>query len=191
MDAQLQPLSSPVAIIEGFTTKEDTTLIMHCHDRTFKSVTILSSDNTPLFTVTGKGSSSFSWRRTIKDSTGVALFDLRHGNWGMKNKWTVERPSGRELCSLQHVEYLGKARSALDMTVLNEADGGKEVLVQIKPKDASALSTVVSVGGVSIAEIRLVEENDLTNLKDKDRTVWQGRVAGGVDLTLVSTGVPL
>jgi hypothetical protein len=185
MDTKLQSLPSPVTILDGHVTEGETTITMRCHDRTFKTVTILTSDNQPLFTVDGKGSGSISWQRTIRGTDGVALFDLRHPNWGMKNLWTVKRPSGRDLCSLKHVEYLGKARSALDMTVFNESDIGAEVMVKIQPKDASALTTVVRVGEVAIAEIRIVEDNDVVDLKGKDRTVWQARIAGGIDLGVV------
>ena len=158
---------------------------MHCHDRTFKSVTILNSDKTPLFTVGGKGSGSINWQRTIKDTSDVALFDLRHPNWGMKNLWTVKRPSGRDLCSLKQVDYDGKAKHALDMTVHNESDTGAEVMVKIHPKDAAGITTLVKIDEKPIAEIRLMEDNDVVDLSAKDRTIWQARVAGGIDLGLV------
>jgi hypothetical protein len=185
MDTQLQPLSSPVTITDIPLTEGETTIIMHCHDRTFKSVTILTSTGTPLFTITGKGSGSINWQRTIHDSTGTAIFDLRHPNYGMKNLWTVKRPSGRDLCTLKHVDYMGKSRSALEMTVFNESDIGAEVLVKVQPRDASAVTTVVKVGETPVAEIRLVEENDVIDLTEKDRSVWQGRIAGGMDLGVV------
>jgi hypothetical protein len=185
MNTQLETLSKPVTITDGPLTTGETTIIMHCHDRTFKSVTVLTSTGTPLFTITGKGSGSFTWQRTIHDTAGVAIFDLRHPNYGMKNLWTVKRPSGRDLCTLKHVDYMGKSRSALEMTVFNESDIGAEVLIKIQPKDASAVTTLVKVGETAVAEIRLVEENDVMDLTGKDRTVWQARIAGGVDLGVV------
>jgi hypothetical protein len=48
------------------------------------------------------------------------------------------------------------------------------------------VTTLVYVGDETVAEIRVVEENDVVDLRGKDRSVWKARVAGGVDIAVVS-----
>ena len=73
----------------------------------------------------------------------------------MKNKWTITRPSGRELCSARHVSHLGVERAALHILTINKATDGEEVRVEVQPKDRSAL-TVVGIRGIDVAEIRVL-----------------------------------
>jgi len=189
MDMILQTPSIPVAISDDGIGKGETALTMQCHDRTFHNITVLGEAGEKIFTVESKGSGSLSWRRTVKDTSGNHLFDLRHIAYTMKNKWVVESPSGREICTLRHPSSLSKERSAFDMVVLNEADKGSEVKVEVRPNDRSAITTTVNIDGSAVAEIRILESNDVVNLKDKDRSVWRARVAGGVDRALVSTNM--
>jgi hypothetical protein len=191
MDTNLETLSFPVTISDGPHGKGETSITVRCHDRLFESVTVLDEAGQKLFTVESPGMRSWSWRRTVKDASGSPIFDLRHFGYGMKNKWAVETPSGREICSLKHVTHMNKERSALDMVVRNEADKGTEVMVEVRPKDRSALTTLVNIEGSHVAEIQNLESNDVANLQGLDRSVWKGRVAGGVDLTLVSTNALL
>jgi LURP-one-related len=166
---------------------------MQCHDRVFKSVTILSSAGDTIYTVSSKGAASFSWRRTVVDSTGEQVFDLRHLGYAMKNKWVVEDPKGREICTLHHVNAKdekssqNKERSDLDMIVKGEEG---DVKVEMRQVDRAGNMTLLYVGDETVAEIRVVEENDVVDLKGKNRSVWEANVAGGMDLALVSTGVP-
>ncbi|KAI9746226.1 MAG: hypothetical protein M1818_000907 [Claussenomyces sp. TS43310] len=187
MDVDLEALSLPVAlsdVADGFIVKEETTIFVRCHDRLFKSVTVVGEAGQELFTAESKGMGSWTWRRTVKDVSGRPLFDLRHFGYTMKNKWAVESQSGREICTVQHVTFLNKERSALDVMVRNEADKGREVMIEVRPKDRSALRTLVNVEGAPVAEIRLLEANDV-HIKGLDRSVWKARVAGGVDLALI------
>jgi hypothetical protein len=103
----------------------------------------------------------------------------------MKNKWTVETPSGREICSAKDVTHMNKERSALDVVVRNEVDKGNEVMTEVRPKDRSAITTLVNIEGALVAEIQNVESNDVVNLQGLERRVWKARVASGVDLVLV------
>ncbi|TVY16132.1 hypothetical protein LARI1_G006241 [Lachnellula arida] len=185
MEAILQPPSIPVAISEETIGKGETSLAMHCHDRTFQNTTVLGEAGEKVFTVESKGSGSLSWRRTVKDASGAHIFDLRHFGYAFKNKWAVESPSSREIGTLRMVKALGREHSAFDMVVLNEADKGNEVNVEIRPNDRSALMTRVNIDGSPVAEIRVLESNDVVNLRDKDRSVWEARLAGGVDRALV------
>lgn len=187
MDASLEPLSSPLSIVSGYSLKEETCITVRCHDRVFKSVTVVDDAGRTLFTVESKGASSLSWRRTVLDSYGHHIFDLRHFGYAMKNKWAVESPEGEEICSLKHATYLNKERSALDAIVKNVADEGKEVMLEMRPKDHSAITTMVTVHGAPVAEIVNTEANDVISLNGRDRSVWKARVAKGLDLALVGT----
>jgi hypothetical protein len=184
MDTPLINQATPVTMSGDFTTKEATKLTMLCHDRLFKSVTIFSGIGEKLFTVDSKGMGSFTWRRTLRDTSGNAILDLRHLGWAMKNKWVVESPTGEEWCSLKHTESMGKERSALDIFVGNN---GKETFVEVRPNDRSALTTMVNIEGRPVAAIQLVESNDVVNLEGLNRSTWEARTASGVDLTLVSS----
>jgi hypothetical protein len=59
-------------------------------------------------------------------------------------------------------------------------------MVEVRPKDQKAITTLVNIGGTMVAEIQLTEVNDTVKLRG-DRTDWKARVAGGVDLAFVST----
>jgi len=189
MDTNLETLSFPVAISDGIIVEGETNITVECHDHLFQSVTVLDEAGQKLFTAEGKGMGSWSWRRTVKDASGRPLFDLRHFGYTMKNKWAAESPDGREICSLRHVTYLNKERSALDAVVRNEAAKGEEVMVEVRPKDRRALTTLVTIEGAHVAEIRISEANDVVNLRGLNRSVWKARIAGGVDIALVSTNV--
>jgi len=159
----------------------------YCHDRVFERVTVLDEAGETLFTVKSKGIASLSWRRTVKDASGPPIFDLRRVNFYrfyIGSKWVVERPSSRELCSRKHVTF--EKRQALDVVVRNEEDNGNEVMAEVRPKDQKAITMLVNIGGKTPAEIHLTEVNDTVKLRG-DRSDWKARVAGGVDLALVST----
>lgn len=188
MEAVLSPPMDPVAITpEPYIQKTETTLIVRCLDRVFKSVTALdASAGAALFTVTSKGMGSYSWRRNVRDAAEERpLFDLRHTGFGMINKWAVESPSGRQVATLQHIKYQGKERSDIDAVVLNELDKGNEVKVEMRQKDRSASSTYVNIGNACVAEILHTENNDVVKLNGRDRSVWKVKVASGLDLALV------
>lgn len=186
METILEPQSFPIAIADGFIQAVETTIIMQCHDRIFNNVEVRDQSNEILFTVETKGIASASWRRTVKDATGTPLFDLRKFfKYGVNRKWGVEDPSGFELCSLRHVSTF-KQFKALDVTVLNQADGGKEAVVNVRPKDQVGMTVQVRIRGAAVAEIQMTEANHSRINFTEDRSVWRARIAGGVDLALVS-----
>jgi hypothetical protein len=152
----------------------------------FHSLTVLDEAGEKLFTGDSEASlASWSWPRTVKHISGIPIFNLRKVfGYSVKNKWVVESPSGREVSTLRHVSW--SQREALDMVVKNEAYKGNEVTVEVRPKDKSALTTLANIGGAIIAEIQPTEFNDVVDLNDRDRNVWKTRIAGGVDLALVS-----
>ena len=184
MDTSLETPSFSVAIADGFISKGETSIVMQCHDRVFKRVTVLEEGGEKLFTAESKGVASMSWRRTVKDASGSPLFELRKvAGYTFKTKWVVESPDGREICSVRQSSF--KQRLALDVVVQNEDDKDNEVMVEVRPKDQNALTTLINVEGASIAEIQMTGVN--TSLNGLDRSVWRARVAGGVDRALVST----
>ena len=187
MDTTLETQLSPIAITDGFIKKGETRIAMHCHDRTFQRITVLDEVGEKLFTAESKGVASWSWRRTVKDASGSPIFDLRKvlGS-AIRYKWVVESPSGREICSVRHISF--RHRQALDVVVKNEEDKDNEVMVEVRPKDQGALTTLVNIEGMTAAEIQMTEVNASHG---RDRSVWRARVAGGVDLALVSTSILL
>lgn len=86
---------------------------------------------------------------------------------------------------LKHVKITSDDRSALDLTIGSEDAG--DVKIEVRPKDKGAITTLVAYNGAHVAEIRNVEDNDVTSLEKKglDRSVWRARVAPGVDLSMV------
>ncbi|EEA21741.1 hypothetical protein TMatcc_008836 [Talaromyces marneffei ATCC 18224] len=185
METILEPQAFPVAITDGFIQAGETTIIMQCHDRLFNDVDVRDQSNELLFTVESKGVNSMSWRRTVKDVTGTPLFQLRKlFKYGVDRKWSVEDPSGLELCSLRHVSTFRQFH-ALDVTVLNQADGGKESAVNVRPKDQVGITVQVKIRGATVAEIQMTEANHSHINFTEDRSVWKAHVAGGVDLTLI------
>src|SRR6266536_4070324 len=141
MDTSLETQSFPVAIADGFIQKGETRIVMQCHDRIFQRVTVLDEGGEKLFTAESRGMASWSWRRTVKDVSVSPLFDLRRiVGYSIKNNWAVESPSGRKICSLRQISF--RQRQALDVVVRNEDDKGNEVMVEVRPKDQSALTTL-------------------------------------------------
>lgn len=182
MEIPLQFQTFPIFLSETPATKLETALTMHCHDKAFKQVTILDEAGETLFTVECKPYASWSWRRTVKDASGVHLFDLRKVSDGIaRHKWIVESMNGRQLCSIHHASMTN--RLILEMMVRNESTKGEEAMIRIRPLDQGGITTLVEIGGTTAAEIRIMENNFHSN--GRDRSVWEARVAGGIDLKLV------
>ncbi|RYP78056.1 hypothetical protein DL771_000749 [Monosporascus sp. 5C6A] len=185
MEIPLQTPNPPVNMLTSYISEQEMTFIVHCHDRTFKHVTAADSNGQPLFHVKGTTpGTSWSWRRKVYDSSNDhLLFDFRHHSLDIKNGWVIESPTGRKLCSLVHKAQITSKHSAIDATVHTES--GEQVLVLMRPNDHGALTVTISVGGTAIATIRKAEDNDLVILGKRNRSVWEVRVASGVDLSLV------
>jgi hypothetical protein len=187
MAAVLEFCSLPLNFSDVPIANKETSIFVKCHDRMFINVTVLDEQDQELFIGGGPGpTKSWSWRRQVKDTSGVPIFDLRHHGMGMKNLWTVESPDGYCMAELKHVS--AKNRSDLDMVFANAK--GKEddvdVTLQIRQKDYSAITTQVFFQNACIAELQLQESNDITDLSQVDRSSWKVRIAGGVDPAIVS-----
>ncbi|KAI4719877.1 hypothetical protein E4T48_03861 [Aureobasidium sp. EXF-10727] len=191
MDPFTDPSPKSPTLIEGYTQDTPREITIYCHDRTFKNVDIVdSTTNTPLFTVTSAGATSFSWRRTLHTPTGEKLFDLRHKGYAMKNDWSVEDITGTRIASLKHVE--ARNRSVLDAVVHGKGpadDVGNTI--EIRPRDRGALSTGVRWQGRELGFIVNTEANDVYMLEKRglDRSVWKAQVNAGVDVCLMVVAV--
>ena len=185
MNIELNPPPTPLSISDHPISKSELTFSVHCHDRYFKSVTVVDDAGQELFSAQSPGVKSWSWRRTVKGTSGLPLFELRHFNYLTENNWLVETPSGREIAKIKHISRFAKQHSALDMTFHNEADKGNDVELNVRPQDRSAVTTLVTLKDACIAVIQLIGSNDITDLSNADRSTWSVRVASGVDLALV------
>jgi hypothetical protein len=166
-------------------SQQETAFMLYCHDSTFKKVTVLDAAEKPIFRAEGtKWGTSWSWRRKVFDTTNDRhLFDFRHESFDFKNRWVVEDAGGRKLCSLVHKNQVTSQHSAVDATVRTAV--GEDVLVTMRPQDDAALTTTVRVGDTAVATIRKVVDNTKAVNGDRDKSVWEVRVAAAVDLTLV------
>ncbi|KAI0160016.1 hypothetical protein GGR52DRAFT_174944 [Hypoxylon sp. FL1284] len=185
METSLQTPNPAVNMLSGYVSQQPTTMTVVCHDSIFKNVTATDGAGKPLFRVEGSNfGASWSWRRKVWDSVGDRrLFDFRHESLDLKNRWVVESPDGRKLCSLEHKKQLTRDHSAVDATV--RTDAGEQVLVVMRPNGHAAVTTTVSVGNTVIATIQKVEDNSPGMRGDRERSIWEARVPAGVDLGLI------
>jgi hypothetical protein len=184
MAAVLEFCSLPFKISDVPIANEETSFFVKCHDRLFSNVTVVDEKGQELFIGGGPGPmKSWSWRRQVKDTSGVPIFDLRHHGSGMKNLWTVESPDGQRLAELKHVS--SGRRSDLDMVVANGKYKEDDIVLQLRQKDQSAITTRVFFKDACIAELLLQESNDISDLSQVDRSSWKVRIAGGVDPAVV------
>jgi hypothetical protein len=187
MAAVLELCSFPLKISNVPIANEEMSIFVKCHDRMFSNVTVVDEKDQELFIGGGSGPmKSWSWRRQVKDTSGLPIFDLRHHGWAMKNLWTVESPNGQHVANLKRVS--SGHRSDLDMVIANGGEQGEEdnVVLQIRQKDNSAITTRVFFKDACIAELQLQESNDISDLRQVDRSSWKVRIAGGVDPAIVS-----
>ncbi|ETS78832.1 hypothetical protein PFICI_08685 [Pestalotiopsis fici W106-1] len=184
MNISLQTPTPAVSMTDRYVSTSETTFTVHCHDSTFRKVTVFDSSEQVLFRVEGSAiGTSWSWRRKVLDSSGRALFDFRHHKFDNKNGWVVESPDGQKLCSLEHAAFLKKGHAAI--TAIVRTTAGEDVRVEMMPMDHSALTTTVGVDGCPFAAITKIEDNDVTLRGGKDRSVWSVQAASGVDLSLL------
>jgi hypothetical protein len=182
--AALEVCSLPIKISDVPIPNEETSIFIKCHDRLFSKVTVIDENGQELFIGGGPGPmKSWSWRRQVKDTSGLLIFDLRHHGSAMKNLWTVEGPDGVHMAELKHVS--SRRRSDLDMVIANGKGEEDNVVLQIRQKDESAITTRVLFKDSCIAELQLQESNDISDLSEVDRSSWRVRIAGGVDLAIV------
>jgi hypothetical protein len=102
-------------------------------------------------------------------------------------EWVVEDPQGRQLCLVKDgVSKVGKATAMQAQVVAEEVVGG-HVVVDIHSSDHAGTKTVFRVGEAIIAEMSILENNDISFLGSKglERSAWRIRIASGVDVALI------
>ena len=168
---------------------KETELTVRCHDSTFKEVTVLDATGHILYTVSSKGYASMSWRRTVTDALGVAVFKLRHIGNSLRNEWTIETLSGIRLASFRRPSKSGRMRLALDGIIHRNAvsTGRDEVVVEVRPEHGNDHVALVEIEGCRAARVENKENNDVLDREGKglDRTVWRVQVMEGQDMSLV------
>lgn len=177
----LEPPPVPVSFGSGYVVKGDCTLEIRCHDRFFRDAVVCDENGDKLFAMEANLFTSWSVRRTLRDTAGHHVLDIRHYKTKLK-EYIVEDPEGRELCIIKD-GVQGKL-TAVEVQVTAEKSN---VTVSIRSFDHAGTKTVFEVEGVVIAEMVLTENNDVSFLHRRglDRTVWRLRIVGGVDMALV------
>ena len=183
MDAELRSPATPVCLTEGnYTTEQETVFWVRCHDRHLQQTTIAANDGEKLFYVEGNGAyRSWTFRRPLKNATGLPVFDLRRYATDPKMRWFVDDPNGTKIAELGHTKFFTSEHTAIDARIL--ASGA---LVEMRPRDAMASTVYVNIGDVTIAEISMHMNNTPRVFRGvQDVSVFRVRVAAGVDLSLV------
>lgn len=180
MVAVLQSPDYPISMLDGFTRSKETKLIMQCHHRLFKDVDVRDESNELLFTVTSE-TGPLKFDRIVKDATGTRLFVLNHKSL---RSWHMVLPDRREVCVIKRTRWF---TAAFEVQVHNLDDKGKTTIISVVPKDKQGLTTLFMANNALIAESQLVEANPNLLPSSTDRTVWNIKVAGGIDLSLVGT----
>jgi hypothetical protein len=156
MEADLEYCSLPFKISDVHIRNEEIRIFVKCYGRLFSKVTVVDDEDRELFIGGGSGPmKSWSWRRQVKDTLSVSIFDLRHHGSGMRNLWTVERPDGHRIAELKHVSGHDGRRSDLDMAVVNGKGEEDDVVLQIRQKDQSVITTQIFFKDACIAELQL------------------------------------
>ncbi|KAF4549125.1 Hypothetical protein D9617_23g005400 [Elsinoe fawcettii] len=177
----------PATLATQYITSSPRKLEIRCPDRFLRDCTVKDKDNGQLlFTLSSATiNHSLSLRKTLVDASGHEVLLVR---FSTTLKYTGERliecPPGTEVARTRHSKVDPGRRVRQEVTLKTE---GGEVVVAAEAKDAAGLTTRFFVGNEEIAELLMVENNDLEGLHDKglDRSGWRLTVAAGVDLALI------
>lgn len=157
-------------------------MVMQCHHRLFKNVDVRDESNDLLFTVTAE-TGLLKWDRIVKDANGTLLFVLNHKGF---RSWHIVLPDRREVAVIKRTRAIA---AAFEVEVRNLEDKGKTTIINVIPKDKQGLTTLFMADNAVFAELQLVEANPILLANSADRTVWNIKVASGIDLSLVSTRI--
>lgn len=112
-----QPIEAPqppVSMLAGYTTQQETSLTIYCHDKVFKRVTASldrANGDKALFNIQSVlWGTSWSLRRKVygrslgnvsPESTGsYYLFDFRHHSIDLSNGWVVKADDNRRVLAI-------------------------------------------------------------------------------------------
>lgn len=187
MDIVLEAPNPPVDMLSDYISQQESSFTLHCYDRRFHHATAIDSSGKLIFTVEARKRASLSLRRTVTDSNGKDLFEVRRV--GAKGDWSVDDcEKGITLCTVDQRQRFTKP-TFIDATV--RAGTGEQVVVRMRPNDHAGTIVTVSVGNATIAVIRKAVDNMRAHHPEGEISAWEARVASRVDLSLVSTLSPL
>lgn len=160
------------------------------HNNIFENDTASCLSGEPLFRVQGR----WSWSRRRQVLDGVKdhwLFDFRQHTLGIKKGWVVEGPDGKQLCSLRH-DIHGRpnssgAHSCVEADVWTQDGDYAQFQMCSFGSELQVTNKSVAEHDRVFATIHKVDVIDTPGTRgDPERSIWQARVAAGVDLSLVS-----
>lgn len=183
MDAELHGPPSPVSLLDGYITEQETVLWVRTFDRHLQNTTIATDDGERVFYIEGPGAyQSMSLRRSLKDASANHVFDLRRYPSDPRMRWFVQDPVGNKLAELGHKKFFTSKHTAIDAKILSTGTD-----FEMRPRDATGSTNYVNMGNITIAEITLHTNNTTKRfVRDRDLSVFRVRVAKGADMSLVS-----
>lgn len=186
-DVTLEQPPVPISCGSDHISGPNCTITLRCHDRLFRDAEFCHENGDKLFSINGGNwLSSWSVRRTFKDTNEKHILDVRHYKSSMR-QWVIEDPQGKQLCLVKEGTKLQGATTTMQAQITAEDVVGGHVALDIHSTDHAGTTTIFRVEGKAIAEMRLVENNDVSFLSQRglDRTAWKIRVAENVDLALI------
>lgn len=208
----LHPLTTPLAILSDpqLSDSPTQTLKVKQDDDSYSgrdyTITTNSSDS-PLFTVKGKADRKHFQRNLQDPATGATLLEIRRSATG---SWFVETPDPHRRTVVSGEMRMSFAHVKVDLKVSNAAHrhsgvgevegegeasrGGEDVALELRGRDTRYQETDVlfADGGKLVARVSKVTGTTmpvipfLNSNKRGKRDTWEVRVAGGVDVALVS-----
>jgi hypothetical protein len=182
-------MTTPTALMfkNGYIVDTDCEIEMRCHDRQFRDTVFLDSsgaeifalDCPPLFT-------SWTMRRTLRDAAGLQVLQIRHAATSLLENWIIEDAHGKQLCTAKGSKAPRSGGTVITVKVLR--GDGAEVGIDIRSGDHAGTSTTFRADGVTIGEMLLVTNNDLSLLgrRGLDRSGWTLKVKADTDLALIA-----
>ncbi|KAK8203146.1 hypothetical protein M8818_005371 [Zalaria obscura] len=144
------------------------------------------TDGAKLFTVDGKVT-SWSQRTSMRDATGLPLFEMYRKKAGVT--WYVGLPGSadRDEAVVKMMPRFSLLKDKVDVVVSNAADGGSEVLLEVRGQDVWKLNTFVFFEGALVMRLRRTDK--MSVYVPGKSMEWEVDVAQGMDLSLVSPKV--
>lgn len=183
-DTTLHTPTANISCNSGYISTGERTVTFQCHDKQFRDAVVLDESGNTLFKFHAKGTfSSWSVRRSLMGADEKHILDVRHYKSGL-HEWIAEDPQGKQLCLVK--DAAGKITSLQAQVTAEDVIGG-HVEVSAQSSDHAGTNTIFKVGDGVVAEMRLMENNDMSflNWRRLDRSVWKIRIAGGVDLAMI------
>jgi hypothetical protein len=179
--------AAPISCNSGQISEENTTITFRCRDRHFRDAVACDQSGTTLFALGTRSLwTSWSYRRTLRTTDGKHILDIRQHHSKTK-EWVAEDSQGRQVCLVKDgVSKIAKATSMQAQIFAEEVVGG-HVVVDMQSSDHAGSKTVFRVGEAVIAEMSILENNDLSFLGKRglERSAWSIRIAAGVDVAII------